>query len=103
MLKQICFWVLFFMFSVRYSQEINSLYSSKTIVTDSVSYVFKLEENALNSSFFEVTNTDGSILDSNLYHIDFQQAQIEFIQPQQDSLIVNYLKYPETLPKNHQI
>lgn len=103
MLKQICFWVLFFVFSVGYSQEINSLYSSKTIVTDSVSYVFKLEENALNSSFFEVTNTDGVILDSNLYHIDFQQAQIEFIQPQQDSLVVNYLKYPETLTKTHQI
>src|SRR5690554_5627267 len=103
MLKQICSWLFVLMFSVVYAQEINSLYNAKTIVTDSTSYVIKLEESALNSSYFEITKKDGNILDPNLYQIDFQQATITFSQPTSDSLVVNYLKYPETLTKTHQI
>lgn len=91
------------MFSVGYSQEINSLYNAKTIVTDSTSYVIKLEESALNSSYFEITKKDGSTLDPKLYYIDFQKATITFSQPTSDSLVVNYLKFPETLTKTHQI
>lgn len=91
------------MFSVVYAQEINSLYNAKTIVTDSTSHVIKLEESALNSSYFEITKKDGNILDPKLYHIDFQQATITFTQPTSDSLVVNYLKFPETLTKTHQI
>src|SRR5690554_5914994 len=103
MLKRIFFWMLFFTFSVAYTQEINPLYGSKIIVTDSVSSVFTLEETALNSTFFEVISTDGTPIDPALYHIDFQQAKITFAPPISDSLVVNYLKFPKSLTKTHQI
>ncbi len=101
MLKKLCFWVMLLFISVMYSQEINPLYQSKTIVADTTT--IKIDTHAINNAFFEVKTVDGKIIDPKNYQIDFQQASITFLQLGNDSLLINYLRYPETLTKTHQI
>jgi hypothetical protein len=66
---------------------------SDSIVIDSVS---------INSSSFTVKRKDNSVIDSTYYTIDFSKALLTFTKPiDTDSIIIDYLRYPEFLTKTY--
>ncbi|WP_372756847.1 hypothetical protein [Mariniflexile sp.] len=66
---------------------------SDTIVIDSVS---------INSNFFSIKLKNNSIIDSSFYKVDFGKAILKFTTPiETDSIIINYLKFPEFLTKTY--
>jgi len=82
-----------------FAQSQNSKYKTKkvavrdTILVDSVS---------INSSWFSVKTKNNKILDSSFYNIDFPTAKFTFKKPvASDSIIINYLKFPEFLTKTY--
>lgn len=82
-----------------FAQNQNSKYKTKkvavrdTILIDSVS---------INSSWFSVKTKHNTILDSSFYSIDFSTAKLTFKKPvATDSIIINYLKFPEFLTKTY--
>ncbi len=82
-----------------FSQNQNSNYKTKkvavknTILIDSVS---------INSNSFSVRKKDNSIIDSTYYSVDFKKAMLRFKKPiETDSIIINYLKFPEFLTKTY--
>ena len=84
-----------------YAQDIPSNYRSKrvavsdTIVVDSVS---------INSSKFQIQDKTGKVLDSLLYRVDYKKGIVilsENIQQTNDSLVINYLRYPTFLTRDY--
>ena len=78
----------------------NSNYRTKkvaitdTIVIDSVS---------INSSYFSIKTKNDSVIDASFYKVDFGKALLKFIKPvETDSIIINYLKFPDFLTKTYQ-
>ena len=83
-----------------FAQDQNSKYKTKkmavkdTILVDSVS---------INSSWFSIKTKNNKALDSSFYSIDFATAKLTFKKPiDTDSIIINYLKFPEFLTKTYQ-
>lgn len=83
-----------------FAQDQNSKYKTKkmavkdTILVDSVS---------INSSWFSIKTKNNKALDSSFYSIDFATAKLTFKKPvNTDSIIINYLKFPEFLTKTYQ-
>ncbi|WP_203256142.1 hypothetical protein [Hyunsoonleella ulvae] len=96
-------YVLLFMFACvsfgGFSQNQNNKYKTKrlavrdTILVDSVS---------INSSWFSVKTKHNQIIDTSFYKIDFSAAKLIVKKPiKTDSIIVNYLKFPEFLTKTY--
>src|SRR5690606_26248285 len=55
-----------------------------------------------NSSFLTLKKKDGAFVDASFYTVDYKKALITFNKPiDADSLIVNYLKYPEDLTRTY--
>lgn len=82
-----------------FAQDLNSKYKTKkvavrdTILVDSVS---------INSSWFSVKTKNNTVLDSAYYGIDFATAKLWLKKPiLTDSIIINYLKFPEFLTKTY--
>ncbi|MFD2725017.1 hypothetical protein [Hyunsoonleella rubra] len=82
-----------------FAQNQNGKYRTKkmavrdTVLVDSVS---------INSSWFSVKTKDGKVLDSTFYKMDFSTAKLRFIKlVETDSVIINYLKFPEFLTKTY--
>ncbi|TBN03306.1 hypothetical protein EYD45_09865 [Hyunsoonleella flava] len=82
-----------------FAQNQNSKYKTKkvavrdTILVDSVS---------INSSWFSVKTKNNIILDASYYDIDFSKAKLVFKKPLAgDTIIINYLKFPEFLTKTY--
>ncbi|MBT8266391.1 MAG: hypothetical protein KJP20_07595 [Bacteroidia bacterium] len=91
--------VLFLMCFFALAQEQSSNYRSKkvsvrdTIVIDSVS---------INPSRFIVKDKFGELIDSTLYIIDYSKAVLTFNRTvTNDSIIIEYLRYPEFLTKTY--
>ncbi|MDT0557951.1 hypothetical protein RM697_04800 [Ichthyenterobacterium sp. W332] len=92
--------LLFIMFGcVVFSQTTTStLRTKKLIVKDSI----KLDSVSINSSRFKLTTKTNVVLDSSYYIIDFSKALLVFKkQVPTDSIIVEYLRYPEFLTKTY--
>lgn len=65
-----------------------------TIVIDSVS---------INSNYFSIRTKNDSLIDTSFYEVDFGRAQLKFLKPiATDSIIINYLKFPDFLTKTYQ-
>lgn len=82
-----------------FAQNQNSKYKTKkvavrdTILVDSVS---------INSSWFSIETKNNIVIDSSFYSIDFSTAKLTFKKPiATDSIIINYLKFPEFLTKTY--
>ncbi|PQV51690.1 hypothetical protein CLV33_101618 [Jejuia pallidilutea] len=82
-----------------FAQDPNSKYKTKkvavrdTILIDSVS---------INSSWFSVKTKNNTVLDSTYYGIDFATAKLWLKKNVlTDSIIINYLKFPEFLTKTY--
>ena len=91
--------LLFFISFCVFAQDPNTNYKSKkvavsdTIVIDSVS---------INPHFFSIKTKDSSFVDDSHYEVDFSKAVIRFKKPlETDSLIIDYLAYPEFLTKTY--
>tara|TARA_R110002049_G_scaffold309271_1_gene519797 strand:+ start:4594 stop:8016 length:3423 start_codon:yes stop_codon:yes gene_type:complete len=62
-----------------------------------------IENTSINSSFFKIEKKDQSIIDSTFYNIDFSKAILTFKKPvETDSIIINYLRFPEFLTRTYQ-
>jgi hypothetical protein len=86
-----------------YSQEESSNYRSKklavvdTLVLDTVS---------ISSSRFEILDRTGKRLDSLDYRVDFKKSIVIFskkIQQSEDSLTINYLRFPDFLTRDYYV
>ncbi|MBT8309799.1 MAG: hypothetical protein HKO72_01660 [Flavobacteriaceae bacterium] len=82
-----------------FAQEIPSNYRTKKVaVTDSIA----IDTVSINSSTFAVKRLNGSIMDSTLYSIDFAKAILKIDKDiEEDSLIVEYLRYPYFLTRKY--
>jgi len=93
--------ILFFLgiFSA-FSQDQNSNFKQKTVA---VSKIISIDTVSINPKSFSIQLKNASILDSSYYSVDFSKAIITLKKSiQADSLIVNYLKYPDYLTKTYQ-
>ncbi|WP_308991497.1 hypothetical protein QLS71_005635 [Mariniflexile litorale] len=90
---------VFFMGFCGFSQNQVSNYRTKkvavkdTIVIDSVS---------INSNHFSIQTINNVNIDASFYEVNFGKALLKFLKPiETDSIIINYLKYPEFLTKTY--
>lgn len=82
-----------------FSQNDNSNYKTKKFKTKNT---IQLDSVSINSSFFRVTKKDNTAIDTTAYNIDFNKAILKFKTPvNADSIIVNYLKFPDFLTKTY--
>jgi len=93
-------WFLLF-FSFGYSQEINSLYQSKKIITDSLTTTVYIDSVALNHTFFKIENNQGVVIEPTNYSVDFNKATVTFTKPLVDTLNISFLKYPDFLTRTY--
>lgn len=98
-MKQILSILCFLLSFCAFAQEQSSNYVTKkvavkpTVLVDSVS---------INSSKFLLRYKNGVLIDSSLYTIDFSKSLLTFKRPiETDSIIIEYLRYPEFLTKTY--
>lgn len=102
MLKKLLLFALLFWYSGLMAQETESLYKTKKVIA--VKDTIRLENVSINSSFFELLNSKNQPVDSSFYKIDFQKGILllnEKFTSVSDTLIVNYLNYPDFLTKEY--
>ncbi len=92
-----CF--VFFICFCAFAQETDSNYKSKTVaVNDSI----VIDSVSINSSFFSLKKLDASFIDESFYEVDFAQAILKLKKTiDADSIVINYLAYPEFLTKTY--
>jgi len=100
-MKLYLFLIAVCMVSLTYAQDISSNYRTQklpvrdTIVLDSV---------GINPARFVVTDKAGAVIDSLDYTVDFKKGIVIFserIKQSQDSLIIDYLAYPDFLTRDY--
>lgn len=96
-------YVLLFMFMLLsfggFSQNQNSKYNTKKVAVSDTIFVDSV---SINSGWFSIKTKDNIRLDSTFYNIDFSTAKLTFKKPiETDSIIINYLKFPEFLTKTY--
>ncbi|APX98759.1 hypothetical protein [Lacinutrix venerupis] len=92
---------LFFFFTITaFSQESDSNFRQKTVaINDSI----KVDSVSINSYRFFIELKDSTVIDTSYYSIDFAKAILTLKKPiKADSIIINYLKFPEFLTKTYQ-
>jgi len=102
MLKKLLLFALLFWYSGLMAQETESLYKTKKVIA--VKDTIRLENVSINSSFFELLNSKNQPVDSSFYKIDFQKGTLllnEKFTSVSDTLIINYLNYPDFLTKEY--
>ena len=82
-----------------FSQDQNPNYRTKKMaVKDSI----LVDDVSINSSWFSVMTKNGRVLDTSFYDINFPKALLTFKKNvDTDSILVNYLKFPEFLTKTY--
>ncbi|MBN4070154.1 hypothetical protein JYT76_00550 [Olleya sp. AH-315-F22] len=82
-----------------FAQDQTSNYKTKKVaVKDSI----VIDSVSINSSKFLIRKKDKTILDSTFYKIDFAKALLTFKKPiETDSIIIEYLRFPEFLTKTY--
>ncbi len=82
-----------------FSQDQNSNYKSVKVA---IKNVIKIDSVSINSSSFSVNTKKGVLIDSSFYRVDFPKALLTFKKPiETDSIVINYLKFPEFLTKTY--
>ena len=103
MLKNCFLWVVLFCFSGIFAQETETSYKNKKIPVskDTIS----IDNVSINKSFFKLLDEKGAEIDTSYYSIDFKKAKLVFKNNyiSQDSVTVQYLKFPEFLTKTYSI
>ncbi|MFQ3173062.1 MAG: hypothetical protein ACI8W0_000145, partial [Flavobacterium sp.] len=104
MLKKVLLLAMIIYFSGLKAQENKSLYKTKKILVSKDS--IHLENESVNSSFFNLLDANGDLIDPSLYKIDFENGTLllnRIFPVTSDSITVQYLKFPEFLTKKYQI
>ena len=96
------FKVTFFLFLLSFcsfAQSKTSNYKTKKVaLRDSI----KIDSVSINSSSFSLKTKEGIIIDTSYYHIDFAGAVLRVKKPiKTDTLIIDYLKFPDFLTKTY--
>ncbi|ABQ03574.1 hypothetical protein [Flavobacterium johnsoniae] len=102
MLKKLLFCMILFWYSGLMAQETETLYKTKKVIV--TKDTIHLEKVSINSGFFEILNTKNQPIDSTFYKIDFKKGTLLFNEKftsVSDTLIVNYLNYPDFLTKEY--
>jgi len=96
-MKFIAFLFIFFVGFCGMSQ--NSNYRTKKVaVKDSI----VIDSVSINTNFFSIKTKDSLYLDTSYYTIDFPKALLIFNKPiETDSIIINYLRFPDFLTKTY--
>ncbi len=82
-----------------FSQDQTSNYKTKKVA---VKDTIRIDSVSINSNSFSIKRKDNSIIDSTYYTVDFAKALLTFKKPvQTDSIIINYLKFPDFLTKTY--
>ena len=82
-----------------FSQSQNSIYKTKNVA---VKNTIKIDSVSINSNSFSIRKKDKTIIDSTYYSVDFAKATLTFKKPiETDSIIINYLNFPEFLTKTY--
>jgi hypothetical protein len=98
-MKLILSFVVILLSAGAFAQDLNSKYQTKKVA---VSDTILVDNVSINSSWFSIATTKGEPLDSSFYTIDFPKALLTFKKPiVSDSLVINYLKFPEFLTKTY--
>ncbi|TCN53921.1 hypothetical protein D0809_19195 [Flavobacterium circumlabens] len=104
MLKKLLFLMVFVFYSGLQAQESNSLYKTKKIAISKDT--IQLEKFSINSGFFQLLNSKNEPVDSTFYKVDFAKGSLilkENFTSGIDTLIVNYLNYPDFLTKEYSL
>ena len=82
-----------------FAQNPKSNYRSKTVVVkDSI----VIDSVSINSSFFSIKKKDSSFIDTSFYEVDYEKSILYLKKPiETDSLILNYLAYPDFLTNTY--
>ncbi|OXA91671.1 hypothetical protein [Flavobacterium hercynium] len=102
MLKKLLFFTVLIWFSGLQAQETGSSYQTKKVI--STRDTIHLEKFSINPSFFQLLNTRNETIDSTFYKVNFQKGFLllnENFTSTSDTLVVNYLKYPDFLTKEY--
>lgn len=85
------FWVM--------AQEQNLHYKTKTLA---VNKSILIDSVSINPNYFSIKTLDGLHIDASYYTVDFPKATLQFIKNiPQDSIIINYLKFPDFITKTY--
>ncbi|WP_034041968.1 hypothetical protein [Wocania ichthyoenteri] len=91
--------LLFFISFCSLAQNKNSNYKTKKVA---VKDTIRIDSVSINPNSFSIKVKDNSIIDSTYYIVDFPKAILTFKKPiQADSIIINYLKFPDFLTKTY--
>ena len=84
-----------------FAQDQDSNYKTKTVA---VQNTITIDSVSINSSYFSLKRKDKTIIDSTYYSVDFAKALITIKKPiASDSIIIDYLSYPEFLTKTYKL
>ncbi|WP_034060242.1 hypothetical protein [Lacinutrix jangbogonensis] len=91
---------IFFFGIVAFSQERNNNFKQKTVaITETIA----IDSVSINPNNFSIKLKDSTLIDSTHYSVDFSKAILTFNRSiAADSIIINYLKYPEYITKTYQ-
>lgn len=93
------FLVVFFFGLCAIAQNQNSNYKTKKVVVkDSI----LVDSVSINSNYFIIKRKDNTVIDTSYYVINFPKAVLTFLKPiETDSVIINYLRFPDFLTKTY--
>lgn len=92
---------LLFLTSAMLGQEENTLTQRRNVATNNR---ILIDSVSINSSKFKVLDFRGNVIDSTKYQIDFAKSELllsETLKEDNDSLTIEYLRYPEFLTKQY--
>lgn len=103
MLKNGILWVLLCCVSAVYAQETPSPY--KNIRATAVNDTLKLDSTSINPAYFKLQDLAGKEIDTANYTVNFTTAQVVFKNgfTTADTLVADYLAYPDYLTKKYSI
>lgn len=92
--------IFFFGIAIAFSQDRSTNLKQKTVA---VTKTVTIDSVSINPNFFSITLKDSTLIDSTYYSVDFSKSLLTFNKPvEADSLVINYLKYPEYLTRTYQ-
>ena len=92
--------IFFFGIAIAFSQDRSTNLKQKTVA---VTKTVTIDSVSINPNFFSITLKDSTLIDSTYYSVDFSKSLLTFNKPVEvDSLVINYLKYPEYLTRTYQ-
>lgn len=103
MLNRTFLWLLLFCVSLGVAQEIETPYKSKKVAVQKDTLT--IDNVPINKAFFKIEDSQGKIIDTSNYFVDFSKAKLYFKTnfPLQDSVKIRYLKFPDFLTKTYSV